>query len=64
MEDIEKFLFKFKGYYFNRLPLDIGFIENLDNFEIRENDVFIITYPKSGEFSVLIVNLRSNMILL
>ncbi|XP_059033743.1 amine sulfotransferase-like [Mustela lutreola] len=48
MEDMEKFLFRFKGYYFNHSSLDISFIENLDNFEIRENDVFIITYPKSG----------------
>ncbi|XP_059256582.1 amine sulfotransferase-like isoform X2 [Mustela nigripes] len=48
MEGMEKFLFKFKGYYFHHSSLDIGLIENLDNFEIRENDFFIITYPKSG----------------
>ncbi|XP_035566297.1 amine sulfotransferase-like [Canis lupus baileyi] len=48
MEDGDGFLFKFKGYYFYRKGIDIDFIENLDNFEIREDDVFIITYPKSG----------------
>uniref|UniRef100_A0ABI7XJ43 Sulfotransferase n=1 Tax=Felis catus TaxID=9685 RepID=A0ABI7XJ43_FELCA len=48
MEDADSFLFKFKGYHFGREELDIGFIENLDDFVIRESDVFIITYPKSG----------------
>nr|XP_060473204.1 amine sulfotransferase-like [Panthera onca] len=47
MEDADSFLFKFKGYHFGREELDIGFIENLDDFVIRESDVFIITYPKS-----------------
>ncbi|XP_025781608.1 amine sulfotransferase-like [Puma concolor] len=48
MEDADSFLFKFKGYHFGHEELDIGFIENLDDFVIRESDVFIITYPKSG----------------
>ncbi|XP_049510613.1 amine sulfotransferase-like [Panthera uncia] len=56
MEDADSFLFKFKGYHFGREELDIGFIENLDDFVIRESDVFIITYPKSGEFCILIDN--------
>ncbi|XP_030172963.1 amine sulfotransferase-like [Lynx canadensis] len=48
MEDIDTFLFKLKGYYFGCETLDIGFIENLNDFEIKEDGVFIITYSKSG----------------
>ncbi|KAK2498314.1 hypothetical protein MC885_003103 [Smutsia gigantea] len=43
----EKFLFKFKGYNFIHSEIDVDFLENLDDFEMRDDDVLIITYPKS-----------------
>ena len=64
MEDADSFLFKFKGYHFGREELDIGFIENLDDFVIRESDVFIITYPKSGESCIPTANIINKMIFL
>ncbi|XP_037376186.1 amine sulfotransferase-like [Talpa occidentalis] len=48
MDDMDTFLLKFKGFYFGRETLDVDFLENLDDFEVRDDDVFIITYPKSG----------------
>ncbi|XP_029801439.1 amine sulfotransferase-like isoform X1 [Suricata suricatta] len=47
MEDIDSRLFKFKGYNFHNIKLDTDFIETLGDFEVREDDVFIVTYPKS-----------------
>ncbi|XP_014446830.2 amine sulfotransferase-like [Tupaia chinensis] len=41
-------LLKFKGFYFQSALLDHDILENLEDFEIRDNDIFVISYPKSG----------------
>lgn len=48
MENTRTYLLNFKGYNFYYDQADVDFLENLDDFEIRDDDVFIITYPKSG----------------
>uniref|UniRef100_G3U845 Sulfotransferase n=1 Tax=Loxodonta africana TaxID=9785 RepID=G3U845_LOXAF len=48
MGDSDTYLLEFKGYYFFRPLVDVDVLEDLDNFEIRDEDVFLITYLKSG----------------
>ena len=43
-------LLNFKGYNFVRSLVKMNIMENTDNQEIRDDDVFIVTYPKSGEW--------------
>ncbi|KAM3931639.1 amine sulfotransferase-like [Leptodactylus fuscus] len=41
-------LYRYKGFCFFKELMPLDFIESLQDFEIRDDDVFMITYPKSG----------------
>lgn len=50
MNNTGKYLFNFKGYNC-ALISDMNRLENAENFELRDDDVFVITYPRSGKFN-------------
>ncbi|XP_076123049.1 amine sulfotransferase [Alosa pseudoharengus] len=48
MENITDYLCKYKDYVFAIGVTTAEYIDSLQNFEIRDSDVFVVTYPKSG----------------
>ncbi|KAM8883012.1 amine sulfotransferase-like [Synchiropus picturatus] len=48
MEQVSEMLFKYKNYNFPAGFTTAEYIDELQNFEIRDSDIYLVTYPKSG----------------
>ncbi|XP_066497564.1 amine sulfotransferase-like isoform X1 [Hoplias malabaricus] len=48
MEKLNEYLSKYKGFVFPTYILLVEHIDSLQNFEIRDSDVFLVTYGRSG----------------
>jgi hypothetical protein len=49
MDNKDEDIFKFKGYNFLRALVSMDIVKNMEDYEIRDDDIFIVTYPKSGK---------------
>ncbi|XP_074006864.1 amine sulfotransferase-like [Numenius arquata] len=47
MEPSKEYLFEYKGVYFVT-NTSLEYVASLEDFEIRDSDIFLATYPKSG----------------
>lgn len=47
-EALNSFMFKHKGIYFQTTYTTREIVDSLEHMEIRDSDVFLVTYPKSG----------------
>ncbi|XP_072266306.1 amine sulfotransferase-like [Pyxicephalus adspersus] len=47
-EALNSFMFEYKGIYFYTGSTTPEIIDSLEHMEIRDSDVFLVTYPKSG----------------
>lgn len=50
-------LHKYKGILFSTMSSE-GLLDSLDSFDAREDDIFLVSYPKSGEFFFLKCTVR------
>lgn len=49
MEKITDYLCRYKNYNFALDVTTAEYIDSLQGFQVRDSDVFLVTYPKSGE---------------
>ncbi|RXM91371.1 Amine sulfotransferase [Acipenser ruthenus] len=47
-QSLDDYTFEYKGFNFPKDEITPECIDSLEDFEIRDSDVFIVTYPKSG----------------